>query len=75
MDVTIGEEVGYNIRFEDCSNDKTVLKYLTDDMLLRQAMTDPLLERYKDVMGIGFLVPRTWFCVPGNSILIGENSN
>ncbi|CAK9202260.1 unnamed protein product [Sphagnum troendelagicum] len=46
MDVTIGDEVGYSIRFEDCSGAKTVLKYLTDGMLLREAMTDPLLERY-----------------------------
>lgn len=28
MDVTIGEEVGYSIRFEDCSSAKTVLKYV-----------------------------------------------
>lgn len=27
MDVTIGEEVGYSIRFEDCSSARTVLKY------------------------------------------------
>lgn len=33
MDVTIGEEVGYNICFEDCSSTLTVLKYLTDGML------------------------------------------
>lgn len=26
MDVTIGDEVGYSIRFEDCSGAKTVLK-------------------------------------------------
>ncbi|KAG8364610.1 hypothetical protein BUALT_Bualt18G0015400 [Buddleja alternifolia] len=51
MDVTIGEEVGYSIRFEDCSSSKTVLKYLTDGMLLREAMTtDPLLERYKVII-------------------------
>ncbi|CAL9082100.1 unnamed protein product, partial [Musa acuminata var. zebrina] len=47
MDVTIGEEVGYSIRFEECSSHKTVLKYLTDGMLLREAMADPLLERYE----------------------------
>ncbi|MCO5590923.1 hypothetical protein L7F22_044899 [Adiantum nelumboides] len=47
MDVLLGEEVGYSIRFEDRSSPtKTVLKYLTDGMLLREAMTDPLLERY-----------------------------
>ncbi|CAM6102911.1 unnamed protein product [Calypogeia fissa] len=50
MDVTIGEEVGYSIRFEDCSGAKTVLKYLTDGMLQREAMTDPLLERYKVII-------------------------
>jgi len=27
MDVTLGEEVGYSIRFEDCSSSRTVLKY------------------------------------------------
>ncbi|KAJ0976429.1 hypothetical protein J5N97_018394 [Dioscorea zingiberensis] len=50
MDVTIGEEVGYSIRFEDCSSPKTILKYLTDGMLLREAMADPLLERYKVII-------------------------
>ncbi|KAG5514117.1 hypothetical protein RHGRI_035495 [Rhododendron griersonianum] len=50
MDVTIGEEVGYSIRFEDQSSARTVLKYLTDGMLLREAMTDPLLERYKVII-------------------------
>ncbi|KAL3700626.1 hypothetical protein R1sor_018648 [Riccia sorocarpa] len=50
MDVTIGEEVGYSIRFEDCSGPKTTLKYLTDGMLQREAMTDPLLERYKVII-------------------------
>lgn len=27
MDVTLGEEVGFSIRFEDCSGPRTVLKY------------------------------------------------
>ncbi|KAF8117323.1 hypothetical protein N665_0011s0046 [Sinapis alba] len=47
MDVAIGEEVSYTVRFEDCSSSKTLLKYLTDGMLLREAMADPLLQRYK----------------------------
>lgn len=46
MDVVLGEQVGYTIRFEDVSGPKTVLKYCTDGMLLREAMADPLLERY-----------------------------
>ena len=48
MDVVLGEEVGYSIRFEDKSGPKTVLKYVTDGMLLREAMNDPLLERFLD---------------------------
>ncbi len=46
MDVQMGEEVGYTIRFEDKSGPKTVLKYLTDGMLLREAMADPRMDRY-----------------------------
>lgn len=30
MDVNIGEEVGYSIRFEDCSSARTVLKYASN---------------------------------------------
>ncbi|ESQ41460.1 hypothetical protein EUTSA_v10016061mg, partial [Eutrema salsugineum] len=50
MDVQIGEEVGYTVRFEDCTSSRTVLKYLTDGMLLREAMADPLLSRYKAIV-------------------------
>lgn len=50
MDVVLGQEVGYNIRFEDCTSPRTVLKFLTDGMLLREAMTDPLLERYSVII-------------------------
>ena len=41
----LGEEVGYNIRFEDKTSPKTLLKYVTDGMLLREAQNDPMLER------------------------------
>lgn len=50
MDVPLGQEVGYTIRFEDRSSPKTVLKYLTDGMLLREAMSDPMLSRYGAVV-------------------------
>merc|ERR1719409_2318077 len=50
LDVELGEEVGYSIRFEDMTGTKTVLKYMTDGMLLREAMADPLLERYAAVI-------------------------
>eukprot|EP00919_Chromeraceae_sp_WS-2016_P046332 GHVR01110088.1.p1 GENE.GHVR01110088.1~~GHVR01110088.1.p1 ORF type:complete len:557 (-),score=167.87 GHVR01110088.1:717-2387(-) len=50
MDVHLGEEVGYLIRFEDKTSQKTILKYLTDGMLLREAMTDPELNRYSIII-------------------------
>ncbi|CAD6197393.1 unnamed protein product [Caenorhabditis auriculariae] len=46
MDVQLGAEVGYSIRFEDCISERTVLKYCTDGMLLREAMNNPLLDQY-----------------------------
>ncbi|EDW46743.1 putative pre-mRNA-splicing factor ATP-dependent RNA helicase PRP1 isoform X1 [Drosophila sechellia] len=50
MDVKLGEEVGYSIRFEDCSTAKTLLKYMTDGMLLREAMSDPMLDQYQVIL-------------------------
>ncbi|KAF4518411.1 hypothetical protein B566_EDAN002064 [Ephemera danica] len=50
MDVCLGQEVGYSIRFEDCSSAKTVLKYMTDGMLLREGMSDPMLENYQVIL-------------------------
>jgi len=44
MDVVMGEEVGYTIRFEDCTTNDTVLKFMTDGMLLREAMSDSTLR-------------------------------
>jgi HrpA-like RNA helicase len=46
MGVKLGDEVGYAIRFEDKTSPKTKLKYLTDGMLLREAMIDPTLSKY-----------------------------
>lgn len=50
MDVKLGEEVGYSIRFEDMTGPRTVLKYMTDGMLLREAMNDNTLSRYSTIM-------------------------
>ncbi|CAB4383540.1 unnamed protein product [Rhizophagus irregularis] len=46
MGVKLGYEVGYSIRFEDCTSDKTIIKYMTDGMLLREFLTEPLLDGY-----------------------------
>lgn len=51
MDVALGTQVGYTVRFEDMSDpDTTLLKFVTDGMLLREAMGDPMLSRYSVVM-------------------------
>uniref|UniRef100_A0A7S2UZ15 RNA helicase n=1 Tax=Fibrocapsa japonica TaxID=94617 RepID=A0A7S2UZ15_9STRA len=50
MDVVMGEHVGYTIRFEDCTSQNTILKFMTDGMLLREAMADPFLEKYKVIV-------------------------
>ncbi|KAK3724374.1 hypothetical protein LTR37_000998 [Vermiconidia calcicola] len=48
--VKLGNEVGYAIRFEDATTDKTVLKYMTDGMLLREFLTEPDLGGYSALM-------------------------
>ncbi|KAF2239010.1 P-loop containing nucleoside triphosphate hydrolase protein [Viridothelium virens] len=50
MDVALGEEVGYSIRFEDKTSPSTMLKYMTDGMLLREAMNDHNLSRYSTII-------------------------
>ncbi|EDO05376.1 RNA Helicase associated domain (HA2) family protein [Babesia bovis T2Bo] len=46
----LGQEVGYCIRFEDCTTKDTVIKFMTDGMLLREVLQDPLLEQYACIM-------------------------
>lgn len=50
MSVKLGNEVGYSIRFEDCSSDKTVIKYMTDGMLLREFLREPDLASYSVII-------------------------
>jgi ATP-dependent RNA helicase DDX35 len=46
----VGAEVGYSIRFEDVTSAATRIKFLTDGLLLREALVDPLLSRYSVIM-------------------------
>lgn len=46
----LGEEVGYAIRFEDCTSPSTVIKYMTDGMLLREALLDDNMSAYSIII-------------------------
>jgi ATP-dependent RNA helicase DHX8/PRP22 len=46
----LGQEVGYTIRFEDCTSPETLIKYMTDGMLLRECLIDPDLQSYSCIM-------------------------
>lgn len=50
MGVQLGEEVGYAIRFEDCTGPNTIIKYMTDGMLLREALIDKDMSQYSVIM-------------------------
>ncbi|KAL9817994.1 putative pre-mRNA-splicing factor ATP-dependent RNA helicase DEAH9 [Arabidopsis thaliana] len=51
MGVNLGEEVGYTIRFEDhTTSGVTSVKFLTDGVLIREMMEDPLLTKYSVIM-------------------------
>ena len=47
---TLGQEVGYTIRFEDRTSPETRIKYMTDGMLQREVLLDPNLRRYSVIM-------------------------
>ncbi|KAI7870313.1 P-loop containing nucleoside triphosphate hydrolase protein [Spinellus fusiger] len=46
----LGGEVGYLIRFDDQTTPQTRIKYMTDGMLFRETMIDPLLTKYSVIM-------------------------
>lgn len=50
MDCKLGTDVGYAIRFEDCTSKDTKIKYMTDGVLLRESLTDPDLDEYSCIV-------------------------
>lgn len=46
----VGQEVGYSVRFDEKTSPDTVIKYMTDGMLQREALTDSLMSRYSVIM-------------------------
>lgn len=46
----LGTAVGYKVRFDDSTTPNTRIIYVTDGMLLRESMADPLLSRYSIIV-------------------------
>lgn len=46
----LGGIVGYSIRFEDCTSEHTLIKYMTDGVLLRESLNDPDLNKYSAIV-------------------------
>ncbi|KAK9477152.1 putative pre-mRNA splicing factor ATP-dependent RNA helicase PRP16 [Lipomyces japonicus] len=50
MEVDLGSIVGYSIRFEDCTSNDTVIKYMTDGVLLRESLQESDLDKYSCII-------------------------
>ena len=50
MGVKLGTTCGYSIRFEDYTSNETVIKYLTEGILLREFLNEPDLDRYSCII-------------------------
>jgi pre-mRNA-splicing factor ATP-dependent RNA helicase DHX38/PRP16 len=50
MDVELGTKVGYSIRFEDVTDETTVIKYMTDGILLRESLREPDIDSYSCIV-------------------------
>ncbi|ERN01629.1 pre-mRNA-splicing factor ATP-dependent RNA helicase DEAH10 [Amborella trichopoda] len=48
--IELGQKVGYSIRFEDVTSSTTRIKYMTDGLLLREALLDPRLSKYSVII-------------------------
>ncbi|KAK9432455.1 P-loop containing nucleoside triphosphate hydrolase protein [Lipomyces doorenjongii] len=47
---TLGQDVGYTVRFQNMSSAKTKIKYLTDGMLLRELLLRTNLDQYTTII-------------------------
>lgn len=54
MNSKLGDDVGYAIRFEDCTSEKTIIKYMTDGILLRESLRDGDLDGYSAIIMVSF---------------------
>lgn len=50
MNCELGDTVGYTIRFEDQTSENTLIRYMTDGILLRESMSSPDLDQYSAII-------------------------
>ena len=50
MEVELGKQVGYTVRFDDKTSSDTLIKYATDGLLLKEATTDHFLKKYQIII-------------------------
>ncbi|KIJ69827.1 hypothetical protein HYDPIDRAFT_104459 [Hydnomerulius pinastri MD-312] len=50
QNVTVGKLVGYSVRFDESCSAETRIKYVSDGMLVRELLSDPLLSRYSVIV-------------------------
>jgi ATP-dependent helicase HrpA len=50
LGVDLGEAVGYSVRFNDRSGEDTLVRLVTDGLLLAEIQRDPLLRRYDTII-------------------------
>ena len=48
--VKLGHEVGYAVRFDDQTSGRTIIKYMTDGILLREILADKMLSKYSIII-------------------------
>ncbi|XP_058738014.1 pre-mRNA-splicing factor ATP-dependent RNA helicase DEAH10-like [Vicia villosa] len=48
--VELGQKVGYSVRFDDSTSNSTRIKYMTDGLLLREALLDQYLSKYSVII-------------------------
>ena len=50
MDAQLGQDVGYAVRFSDQTNDNTLVKVMTDGLLLTEIRHDRFLDKYDAII-------------------------
>ncbi|KDQ62265.1 hypothetical protein JAAARDRAFT_121203 [Jaapia argillacea MUCL 33604] len=50
QNTSLGDLVGYSVRFDEVSSADTKIKYVTDGMLIRELLSDRLLSRYSVII-------------------------